>query len=66
MQRTRYRREVLEFILGPANAEPAIAGEGALVLRWPCGCIASGTDPDVLTIEPCDEHATEFEGDESD
>ena len=64
MQRTRYRREVLEFILGSPR-DGAGTAEGTLALHWPCGCTARGNDPSLLTVVPCDEHAAEFEGDES-
>jgi len=60
----RYRREVLEFIIGPPQA---IRGDGAsgaqspMHLTWPCGCRANGRH-DLFEMFPCEEHFSEFEG----
>jgi hypothetical protein len=60
----RYRREVLEFIIGTPQV---IGGDGAsdaqspMHLNWPCGCRANGRH-DLYQIFPCDEHYSEFEG----
>jgi hypothetical protein len=60
----RYRREVLEFIIGSPQV---IEGDGAsdarspMHLNWPCGCRANGRH-DLYQIFPCAEHNSEFEG----
>jgi hypothetical protein len=59
----RYRRDVLEFIIGPPEAvierdtQDALS---ALDVQWPCGCRASGRT--VFQVFPCAEHSSEFEG----
>jgi len=63
---TTYRREVLEFIVGPAEFVSPSGNDDAQAsasLRWPCGCIASG-EGDVYRISPCGEHRSEFDGTE--
>jgi hypothetical protein len=59
----RYRRDVLEFIIGPpvAITEGDVRDElSPLDLQWPCGCRASGRN--VFQVFPCAEHVSEFEG----
>lgn len=51
----QFRREVLEFDLG---APDRVEGSG---LAWLCGCRATEAADGEFTIQPCAEHAPEFD-----
>lgn len=52
MSEVRYRREIVEFIIGAPDTPDG---------SWQCGCRAIASTETEIVIDPCDEHRTEFE-----
>jgi hypothetical protein len=56
MQRSIHALELL--IPGKKRLETVTSGSLATtVYRWPCGCIATGDDPEALNVASCSAHA---------
>ena len=63
---TQYRRDVLEFVVGPPDSvldRPAGEAARSGLLQWSCGCEAEQQETGSYLVRPCAEHAQEFTDD---
>ena len=52
MSEVRYRRDVVEFVIGTPDRPP---------LAWLCGCWAIDEGDGIYRLVACDEHRPEFD-----